>query len=209
MNVVLLGSTGLVGDALLKQLVVNDAVKQITTFSRRPPKVESEKIVSVVDSDTSKWYKEENFKGQDVAISAFGTTRAAAGGNDKFREIEIGNNVKFAEVAKSSGVPKFILVSSGGASSSSLFPYTKVKGEIEDAVKGLKFDSAFILRPGLLLGEREESRFVEHSIQKLSGLPVFSKIIPANKAETVAKKIVELLSATGSKSLECAEINKV
>lgn len=44
MKVVLLGSTGLVGDAILQQLVINDAVKQITTLSRRPQKLRVKKL---------------------------------------------------------------------------------------------------------------------------------------------------------------------
>lgn len=163
----------------------------------------------MVETDSSQWYKEENFKGHDVAISAFGTTRAQAGGIEKFREIEIFNNVKFIEVAKASGIPKLILVSSAGASSSSMFPYMKVKGEIEDAVKAQKFESFFILKPGLLVGARENPRFAETAFQTVASLPLLNKAIPSNKAETIAKKIVQLLSATGTKTLGVSEINQI
>jgi uncharacterized protein YbjT (DUF2867 family) len=45
-----------------------------------------------------------------------------------------------------------ILVSAAGSSSSSMFAYPKMKGELEDAVKGMGFEHCVILQPGMLLG---------------------------------------------------------
>lgn len=43
-----------------------------------------------------------------------------------------------------------------------------MKGELEDAVKGLGFKHCVILRPGLLVGERSESRTGEWVLQQLA-----------------------------------------
>lgn len=51
-----------------------------------------------------------------------------------------------------------MLVSSGSANSSSVIPYLKLKGEIEEAVKELGFEHTIFLRPGVITGQRGQSR---------------------------------------------------
>ena len=63
--------------------------------------------------------------------------------------------------AKDSGVDTLALVSSVGADSKSMAFYPRVKGEIEEALSRLQFSRLFILRPGLLLGSRNEFRLGE------------------------------------------------
>lgn len=53
-----------------------------------------------------------------------------------------------------------------------MLAYPKMKGELEEAVKALDFEHTVILRPGLLVGERQDSRpaeFVVRSIAKFAG----------------------------------------
>jgi len=45
-----------------------------------------------------------------------------------------------------------------------------MKGELERDVKSLGFDHTIILRPGLLVGERSESRPAEFIFRKIAGL---------------------------------------
>lgn len=47
-----------------------------------------------------------------------------------------------------------ILVSSYGSSSASNFAYTRIKGELEDAVKSMGFGTCVFLQPALILGPR-------------------------------------------------------
>jgi uncharacterized protein YbjT (DUF2867 family) len=51
-----------------------------------------------------------------------------------------------------------------------MMAYPKMKGELEDSVKKLDFERTVILRPGLIVGDREESRPVEAVARKLAGL---------------------------------------
>jgi len=44
-----------------------------------------------------------------------------------------------------------------------------MKGELEEAVKALDFEHTVILRPGLLVGNREESRPAEFVVRKIAG----------------------------------------
>jgi uncharacterized protein YbjT (DUF2867 family) len=78
-------------------------------------------------------------------------------------------NLALAQAAKASGVKVYVLISSGGASPHSMMAYPKMKGELEEAVKALDFEHTVILRPGLLVGERQESRPAEFVVRKIAG----------------------------------------
>jgi len=108
-----------------------------------------------------------------IFYSALGTTKAAAGSLENQRKIDYDLNLALAKAAKDSGVKVYVLISSHGASSKASFAYIKMKGELEDSVKALDFDHLILLRPGLIVGSRGESRkaeFVVRSIAQFAGM---------------------------------------
>jgi uncharacterized protein YbjT (DUF2867 family) len=54
-----------------------------------------------------------------------------------------------------------VLVSALGANPKSLFFYNRVKGEVESALRAMRWNSLVIAQPSLLLGDRAESRPAE------------------------------------------------
>jgi uncharacterized protein YbjT (DUF2867 family) len=87
-------------------------------------------------------------------FSGLATTRAAAGGFDNQRKIDYDLNVELAKAAKDAGVETYVLISSSGASSKSMFAYIKMKGELEDAITAMGFTHTVFVRPGFIAGER-------------------------------------------------------
>lgn len=80
--------------------------------------------------------------------------------------------------------------------------YPKMKGELEEKVKALGFKHTVILRPGLIVGTRQESRpaeaalrYVAGGLSKLSGSLVD---FWAQDADVIAKAAVEA-------GLQCVE----
>ena len=61
-----------------------------------------------------------------------------------------------------------MLVSSAGSDSKSALFYPRMKGELEDAVRKIGFAHCVILRPGLLVGERTESRPAEWIVRQIA-----------------------------------------
>ncbi|EHA19775.1 hypothetical protein ASPNIDRAFT_56013, partial [Aspergillus niger ATCC 1015] len=175
-NVALLGCTGMVGSHILTHLLGNSSVARIDTISRRTPQpataAPQEKLTTFVSDDSSKWASQLSSltPTPDIFISAFGTTRGAAGGFENQYKIEHGLNVEMARAARDAGTKVYVLISSTGADKNSSFGYPRMKGEIEEEVKAMGFDRTIILRPGLISGERQESRPAEAVMRGFAGL---------------------------------------
>lgn len=101
-------------------------------------------------------------------MSALGTTRAQAGSFAAQRAVDLDLNLALARAAKESGIKTYVLISSGAVSSTSRLPYSKMKGELEDAVKTLQIPHTVIVKPGLLVGTREDLRLTEAVLQNIA-----------------------------------------
>ena len=170
MSAFIIGSTGLVGAQLLKIAAESSKFETVNTVSRRPVDG-GDKVHDVVETDTDKWPEviRENSKGVRTFFSAFGTTKADAGGAENFKKIDYGINYECAKAAKEAGIETFVLVSSLGANESSMFFYLKTKGKLENDIIALKFPRTIILRPGALLGKREKSKGMANDLAQKWG----------------------------------------
>ncbi|KAI9835951.1 MAG: hypothetical protein M1819_001849 [Sarea resinae] len=158
----LVGSTGLVGSNILQTLLNHPGITTIPVFSRRTL-TESDpycKLRPVINTDTTQWIStlSKINPPPHMFISALGTTRAIAGGLENQRKVDYDLNLDLARAAKKAGARVYVLISSASSSSSSRVPYSKMKGELEEAVQELGFQHTVLVRPGLIVGGREDSR---------------------------------------------------
>lgn len=149
----------------------------------------------------------------DAVLSALGTTLKQAGSPSKFRRVDYDYQLRAAEIARKNGTKTFVLLSSGGADAKSLLLYTKVKGQIEDAIATLGFDRLAILRPSLLLGERQGHRPAEAMATWVSGKLSFVftgalKRFKPIEGDTVARAMINAVQKpyTGVRLVENLEI---
>ena len=77
-------------------------------------------------------------------------------------------NLALARSAKDAGVKIYVLISSAGVSSKSMIPYSKMKGELEEAITSLDFDKTIFLKPGLIVGPRNDSRPPEYLMRAVA-----------------------------------------
>ena len=195
MQAVLFGSTGLTGGCILDLLKYDSDFKSIIVVSRKTLTHSSNKISNKVIDFSNPFEIESCIKQDSIVFSCIGTTQAQVKGDKKkYREIDFDITLNIANACKKLNAKKFLFISSGGANSSSSNFYLKLKGEIEDAVMKVKNNSIFILKPSLLLGRRNNSRFIENIGQII--MPLFSILLPesikAIDATTVAKCMLEL-----------------
>ena len=195
MQAVLFGGTGLTGGCILDLLKNDSDFKSIIVVSRKTLTHSSNKISNKVIDFSNPFEIESCIKKDSIVFSCIGTTQAQVKGDKKkYREIDFDITLNIANACKKLNAKKFLFISSGGANSSSSNFYLKLKGEIEDAVIKTKNNSLFILKPSLLLGKRNNNRFIENIGQII--MPLFSILLPdsikAVKANTVAKCMLEL-----------------
>nr|WP_248928434.1 oxidoreductase [Paenibacillus hamazuiensis] len=212
---VVAGGTGLIGQELVRMLLENAAYASVTVLVRKPlgrqhPKLR-ERIVDFERLEEAQL----DLGGADL-FCALGTTIGKAGSQEAFRQVDYAYPLALGQLAKRAGAPQMLIVTSMGASSASRIFYSRVKGEIEDALLDLGFAGLHIFRPSLLLGEREEFRLGEKAAAALSGLlpVVFSgplrkyKPIPARSVAR-AMLLAALCGATGVHVYESDAIERM
>lgn len=156
-SALLLGATGLVGGHCLDLLLEEPAYDRVVVLGRRllsrtHPKLEQH----VVDFDRLET-RAELFGVRDV-FCCLGTTIRKAGSREAYRRVDLVYPHEAARLAAGGGAEQFLLVSALDADPTSRIFYNRVKGEVEMAVQGLPIQRVVIVRPSLLLGEREEHR---------------------------------------------------
>ena len=94
-----------------------------------------------------------------AVICALGTTWKKSGEDEAaFRAVDQELVLQTAKAALGNGVERFVHLSSVGADPASKTFYLRVKGEVERELTRMRFNRLDILRPGLLLGSREDDR---------------------------------------------------
>ena len=151
------GATGLVGRALLEQLLASGRYAEVHALVRRPlgitHPVLREHFLSF--NELGRWSAVTHV---DDCFCCLGTTIRGAGSQAAFRKVDYEYPLELARLAQRLGATRFLLVSSMGAAAKSTVFYSRVKGELETAVSALDIPGVEIFRPSLLLGHRSESR---------------------------------------------------
>lgn len=155
-----IGATGLVGKELVSQLLEDARFGRVVVFVRRSAGSSHPRLQEhLVDFNNPASWK-DLVRG-DVLFSAMGTTIKKAGSQEAQYKIDYTYQYDAARAAAENGVTTYVLVSSAGANARSRIFYSRMKGELEDAVKELPFSSIRIIQPGILAGDREEFRLGE------------------------------------------------
>ena len=156
------GATGLVGQALVRQLAAESTWREVRALVRRapPPELAGPTVVSV-QVDYARLEPPPLWAAADHVFCALGTTMRQAGSAAAFRRVDFEYPVALARAAQAQGTRHFLLVTALGAAPASRVFYNRVKGEVEAAIAALGFRSVTIARPSLLLGQRTEPRLAE------------------------------------------------
>jgi len=188
---IIIGATGLIGRALVDELVRQKGIASVVALTRRPLNIQHEKFENHVVDFSKLEDAKAYFNSSDLFFSCLGTTKKQAGTIAQQRIVDLDYQCLAAKIAKQAGIKRYYLVSSSAASSSSLSPYLKMKGELEDNVLGLGFERCVIFRPSLLLGQREQQRAGEFWAGKvmplLAHVPYFKRYRPIQGVEVAAK----------------------
>jgi uncharacterized protein YbjT (DUF2867 family) len=201
------GATGLVGQALMRQLAAESTWREVRALVRAalPPDLSGPTVVAV-QPDYARLEPPPLWAAADHVFCALGTTMRQAGSAAAFRRVDFDYPVALARAARARGARHFLLVSALGADPASRVFYNRVKGEVEAAIITLGFRSVTIARPSLLLGRRTEPRLAEQLGKVLGVLaPPRWRPVPASR---VARALVDAAKrdAPGVRILENREL---
>jgi uncharacterized protein YbjT (DUF2867 family) len=162
-----IGSTGLIGKKLIFELAKKDS--EVIAIARRSISNLPENV-SLLEINFDDFLENGSLPYCDHIYICLGTTIKKAGSQSEFKKVDFDYCVSFAKKAREAGATKISLVSSVGASPYAKNFYLKIKGEVEEEIKKIDFQYINIFRPSLLLGRREENRFLEKIGQNLSSI---------------------------------------
>ena len=166
------GSSGLIGEHLLNQLIKNENYNKIKIFVRSKPEINDPKIEIIKTDFSNLQNHKEDIKGDDCFF-CIGTTKKNSPDKNEYRRVELHIPKEIAKIAKANSLNSFVFVSSGYADSKSSGDYLKYKGLVEEELKELNFPKLGIMRPSFLLGDRKEKRIGEKI-----GIFVFNLLSP-------------------------------
>src|SRR5882724_1979800 len=210
---ILAGASGLVGRELLQLLVessdyaaVHSLVRRVTADASKSPKL----IEHVVDFE-----RLPTLAACDDVYVALGTTIKVAGSAEAFRKVDHDYVVAVARAGRAARAKRLGVVSALGADAKSRIFYNRVKGEMQEAVTALGYESVVIVQPSLLVGDREAlgqaTRAGEVWAQRLLG-PV-AGLIPSGfrpvRARDVARALISatLAAASGTSIVQSRDLH--
>jgi len=197
------GSTGLTGSYLLNILLEAPEYREVIAYVRKPSGNQHPKLKEVVvDWDTL----QASVEADDV-YCCLGTTIKKAGSQEAFRKVDYAYPLQLAQVQFKGGSQQFLLVSAIGADAKSAIFYSRVKGELENAIQAIGYNSVQIFRPSFIAGPRKESRAGERI-----GLAIFSFLSPLfigplkKYAPIHAEQIARAMYRTAQKNISGSHI---
>jgi len=213
MKLLLLGATGLVGGHVLDQALTDTRIATVIAPVRRRLAIEgaegagrsergegaegvkraerADLIAPIVDFDAlptaADWWQ------ADAVICALGTTIRTAGTREAFRRVDHDYPLAVATLAHQHGTTTWVQTSAIGADPSSAFFYSRVKGDVEQALTRGGFGSLTFVRPGLIGGEREQprpgERWMAAALNRLA--PVLPRRFRVNPAPIIARALLQ------------------
>jgi uncharacterized protein YbjT (DUF2867 family) len=217
MKVLLFGATGMVGQGVLRECLLDPGVEGVTAVGRNPTGVAHPKLRDLVHSDLFDLSPiERELAGFDacfycLGVSSVGLTEAA------YCRVTRDLTVTVAEtlVRLNPGMT-FVFVSGAGSDSTEhgRTMWARVKGEAENVVLRLPFKAACVFRPGLIIPLHGiESKTALYRIPYAIArplLPLLERLLPdyVTTTEKIGRAMVRVAREGRPKPiLETADIN--
>lgn len=158
-SAIVVGGTGLVGLNLVKILCESKEYVSVTVIARRKLAFEHPKLTVKIRSFNQ--IEEKDIEFAHEIFCCLGTTIKKAGSREEFEKVDVEYPLQIASLAKKCGIMHFIIISAMGANEKSRIYYNRVKGKLEKELIALELPQVSIVRPSLLVGDRDEFRFGE------------------------------------------------
>jgi uncharacterized protein YbjT (DUF2867 family) len=215
---IVLGGSGSVGTALLRELLHDDDFDAVIALSRRSlpdagavANAAGRRLVEtlVPDMTPAALYAatREAAREVDGDLEGFSVLGVGAGTAkltlDEHRAVDVALNEAFARALRDSGKVRHLAFMSAaganptakasGSGAAGMSRYNRVKGESEEAVRATGPQIVSVFRPGMIIGSRHTPWILEKA------LPLFSFLTPAKYRSIRADEIAKAMIATAKR----------
>ena len=213
---VVLGATGVVGKALVLQLIQDYRYDQIHLIGRTALDFEHYKIKETLYSDLEEGLKEHPIKG-DHLYCCLGSTKHKTPQMAAYKTIGVEIPLLAASQAREASFEAVVVVSALRANAQSKNFYSQMKGAMENQLLALELPKIHFVQPSLILGARKEFRLGELLLKGIMKGLFFIWYGPLKEynpiqAKDIAKAMIwlantpyETKSVTSSKLIEIAQ----
>ncbi len=219
MKVILLGATGMVGQGVLRECLLNPKVKTVLAIGRNTTVQEHEKLHEIVLNDLFDLSSiEGRLSGYDACFFCLGAS-AAGMKEEAYRRVTYDLTLSVARpLAEFNPAMTFIYVSGAGTDSTERgrMMWARVKGKTENALLQMPFKAAYVFRPGYvqpLHGIRTKTKWYGAIYAMIGPLyPIGKLLFPkyVTTTECLGRAMVNVAQRGASKSvLENQDINSV
>jgi uncharacterized protein YbjT (DUF2867 family) len=153
MNVVVFGATGMVGQGVLRECLLDSGVALVRTVGRKPTGISNPKLRETIHQDLWNYAgMEPDLTGFDACFFCLGVSSAGMNEAD-YERVTYGITLAAAEtLSRLNPAMTFVYVSGVGTDSSERVRtmWARVKGRTENALLRLPFKGAYMFRPGII-----------------------------------------------------------
>ena len=153
MNVILFGATGMVGQGVLRECLLDAGVASVVSIGRSATGVSNPKLREIVHADLTNYAPiEAQLSGFDACFFCLGVSSAGMKDAD-YERITYGITLAAAEsLSRLNPQMTFIYVSGAGTDTSEQgrIAWARIKGKTENALLRLPFKAAYMFRPGFI-----------------------------------------------------------
>lgn len=219
MKVILLGATGMVGQGVLRECLLDPEVESVLTVGRTGTAQQHEKLHEVVLNDLSDLSSTEGrLSGYDACFFCLGVS-AAGMKEEAYRRVTYDLTISVARtLAKLNPTMTFIYVSGAGTDSTECgrMMWARVKGKTENALLQMPFQAAYMFRPAYiqpLHGIRTKTKWYGAIYAMMGPLyPVWKLLFPkyVTTTECMGRAMLNVAKRGAPKSvLESQDISSV
>jgi uncharacterized protein YbjT (DUF2867 family) len=184
-KVILFGATGMVGQGVLRECLLDSGVEQVLAIGRSATGQQHAKLQEIVQSDLFDLSSiEGRLAGFDACFFCLGVSAAGMSEQD-YRRITYELTMSVAKtMAKLNPEMTFIYVSGAGTDSAerSRMMWARVKGKTENDLLKMPFRAAYMFRPGYiqpLHGIRTKTRWYGALYAVMGPLyPIWKRLLP-------------------------------
>jgi uncharacterized protein YbjT (DUF2867 family) len=204
---IVIGASGAVGSALVRELLGSERCAGVAVITRRPVGLfgQNARLTQhVVEMDRLEAAVPALAAGCEAAFCTMGIGQPTKVPKEELWRVDVEYSSAFGRACRQAGVRHFSLLAAADADSKSRLYYLRVKGVIEERIESMNFQRASFFRPSLL--QTKEIRYGLKDRILQTGFPLISWALPQRWHEIAVEDLARAMRVNAETPGEGSEI---